>query len=273
MSTNDSSLQRFLRKLSTSARKRLRLGHSLSEIEPYLADKEVLFRAPPLDPGLIAAIKLISPQFHLTANERSRRFWEMNQNGLSWGEFEALAPVLESIPKPSKVLDIGPGMGRSVIFFKKKMDWHDVPFHLYEGGGESTRYTKAGPRFDDSFCGNLDVLGTLLAYNEIEQYEVFDAAQMDARFENLPGPYDFIYSFFAVGFHWSLDHFLGEILDLMHDGSVGAFTLHDRYRDLDKLEGVAYRELQFRRSWPPGRWSRLLVIAKDPQLLDVLGAG
>lgn len=264
-----SSLERVVNRLRTSLRKKLRLGHSLSELDPYLAGRELLFRAPPLTPGLTAAIRRISPQFHLKADdERSRRFWELNQNGLSWGEYEALAPYLEKLPAPARVLDVGPGMGRSVVFFKKKMGWEKVPFHLYEGSGRSTRYTKAGPRFDDSFCGDFEALETILGFNEIAAYEIHDAAALDASLADLPGPFDFVYSFFAVGFHWSLEHFLDEILALVHERSLGAFTLHDRFDNFAALDGrVPYEVLDFRRSWPRGRWSKLLVMAKDGEML------
>ncbi len=262
-------MNRYLSHLATKVRKKLRLGHSLSELDPYLASKELIFRAPPLTPELFGAIKLISPQFHLKADETSRRFWELNQNGLSWGEYEALEPFLDRLGTPSKVLDVGPGMGRSVVFFKKIRGWETVPFHLYESTGSSTRYTKAGPRFEDSFCGNLDILEAVLAHNEIEDYEIFDAAELGASLAKLPGPYDFIYSFFAVGFHWSIEHFLDEILGLMHEKSVGAFTLHDRYKDFSGLGDVPYRVVEFRRSWPQERFSRMLVMAKDEAALDV----
>ncbi|MEM7355113.1 MAG: hypothetical protein AAF657_30165 [Acidobacteriota bacterium] len=270
MAAQDGLLSRLYYRLATSARKKLHLGHALGELEPYLAQKDLVFQAPLLSPELVAAIKLISPQFHLSTDERSRRFWELNQNGLCWGEFEALAPVLEARPTPQKVLDIGPGMGRSTIFFKKKMGWQDVSYHLYESSGETTNYTKAGPRFDDSFCGSPDHLQNLLAFNRIENIEIFDAADLEARLDRLPGPYDFIYSFFAVGFHWSLEHFLPEILQLMHENSIGAFTLHPRFDRFDRIQGVPYRVVPFRRSWPRGRWSDLLVLSKNPQLLEVL---
>ena len=261
-------MKAVLSRLATDIRKKLKMGHSLSELDPYLAAKELYFRAPPLTPELVAAIKLISPQFHLRPDEESRRFWELNQNGLCWGEYEALEPFLESLGgPPSNVLDIGPGMGRSAIFFKKLEGWEAVPFHLYEGAGSSTKYTKAGPRFDDSFCGTPKVLETLLRYNEIEGFELFDAGEMDASLAGLPGPYDFIYSFFAIGFHWSITHFLQEILGLMHDRSIGAFTLHDRFVDFAGLSDVPHRVVEFRRSWPRERWSRMLVLSKSEEAL------
>ena len=142
-----------------------------------------------------------------------------------------------------------------------------MPFDLYEGSGKETKYTRAGPRFDDSFCGNLDVLRSVLEYNEIGNFEIFDAADLGARLAGLPGPYDFIYSFFAIGFHWSIGHFLDEILDLMHEGSIGAFTLHDKFEDFSELGETPYRVFEFRRSWPRNRTTRMLVLAKSEELL------
>ena len=171
---------RFASRMHTQFRKKLGLGHSLRELEPSLAAEELVFQAPELTPALVDTIKLISPQFHLRAgDEDSRRFWELNQNGLSWGEFRALEPFCRRLA-PARVLDIGPGLGRSTIFFKKHLGWEDVPFHLYESTGSSTKYTKAGPRFDDSFCGNLESLEEILRFNEIREYEIFDARSMNA---------------------------------------------------------------------------------------------
>lgn len=253
--------------MHTQFRKKLGLGHSLRELEPSLAAEELVFRAPPLGAELVETIRMISPQFHLEAgDDASRRFWELNQNGLCWGEFRALEPFCRNF-EPANVLDIGPGLGRSTVFFKKHLGWNEVPFHLYEGSGTSTKYTKAGPRFDDSFCGNIEVLESILAFNEITEYRVFDAHAMGASLAELPGPYDLIYSFFAVGFHWSIGHFLDELRALMSDRALGFFTLHDRFEDFSELDGTPYRVVDFLGSWPRGRWSRIAVISKSEEIL------
>lgn len=258
-----------LSRLLTGARKKLGLRHALAELDPDLSARPLHFRAPPITPELVAAIKLISPQFRLRPDEASRRFWERNQNGLCWGEFLALEPFLGRLPERPKVLDIGPGMGRSTTFFKKIMGWERAPFTLYESGGDSTRYTKAGPRFDDSFCGNFEALESVLRFNEIEHYEIVDAAAIGASLAQLEGPFDFVYSFFAIGFHWSIEHFLDEILGLMHDESIGAFTLHPRFRDFHVLGDTPHRVVPFQRSWPRGRRSDLLVLAKTEKALAI----
>ncbi len=258
----------IVNRLMSSLRRKLKLRHALSELDPELAAKELFFHAPPLTPELVAAIKLISPQFHLRPDEPSRRFWELNQNGVSWGEFEVLEPYLRALEAPKTVLDIGPGLGRSAIFFKKALAWDDVDFHLYEGSGKTTRYTRAGPRFDDSFCGNLEVLEEMLRFNEVSSYEIFDAAEMEGRLTGLPGTYDFVYSFFAVGWHWSIEHFLDEIMRLMHDRSVSAFTLHPQFEDYHLFDDLPHSIVEFRRSWPRGRRSEMLILARTEEALQ-----
>lgn len=263
------SAQRALAKLATSLRKSLRLEHSLSELEPDLAAKELIFRPPPLTSEMVATVKLISPQFHLRPTENSRDFWGRNQNGLCWGEYEALEPFLDRLGTPSRVLDLGPGLGRSTIFFKKIRGWETVPFHLYEGSGETTNYTKAGGRFDDSFCGNISALEHTLSYNEIVDFQIFDAPAMGSSLEGLPGEYDFIYSFFAIGFHWAIEHFIDEILAAMTDRALGAFTLHDRYTTLhSSVERLPHRIVEFRTSWPRQRRRRILLLAKSEGVLE-----
>ncbi len=264
---NLASPSRFLIHLRTRLSKRLRLGHTLRELDPDLASRPLVFHAPPLRDELLSTIQLISPQFYLRANERSRVFWEANQNGACWGEYDALKPYLDRLGRPARALDIGPGLGRSTIFFKKVSDWAEVPFDLYEGSGTSTKYTKAGPRFDDSFCGNIPVLEQVLAFNQIQQATVFDASELGASLAGLPGPYGFIYSFYAVGWHWSLEHFLEELLELMTEDAVGAFTIHDRVRDLSFLGDIPHRVMEFKKSWPRERWSRMLVLSKSERMI------
>ena len=53
----------------------------------------------------------------------------------------------------------------------------------------------------------------------------------------------------------------------MHDRSIGAFTLHDRFEDFSALEGVPHRVVEFRRSWPPERWTRMLVLGKTDEMV------
>ena len=106
-------------RLARKLRHALGMKH-LPELDPHLVQKERVFRAPPLTSELIAAIEGISPHCELSAREQDRLFWESDQNGACWGEYEAMAPFLSRVPDGTKILEIGPGMGRSLVFFAKK---------------------------------------------------------------------------------------------------------------------------------------------------------
>jgi hypothetical protein len=232
----------------------------LPEIDPRLAAMERVFRAPPLTPEFAAAIKLISPHLDLAGREKHRAFWEADQNGTCWGEYEALAPLFRVLPTPKKVLEIGPGMGRSLVFFSKKLGWAGSDIHAYEGDGTATKYTFLGPRFEDSFCGNIQALQTVLDFNGVRNVRVFNAREV--RLADLPGPYDLLYSFYSVGFHWSLEHFLDDLLPLLHDRSVAIFTVPLDFQPFPRLAEVPHRTIGWKAAWPRDARLKLLVLGK-----------
>jgi len=214
-----------------------------------LAGLEPVFHSPPLTPELVAAIKLISPRLKLTQDEASRRIWEKEQNGTCWSEYEALQPLLSRIEKPRKILEIGPGLGRSVVFFSKTCGWQASDIHLFDGDGSGTKYKQryydAGKNsLQDSFCGNLRLLRSLLDYNQVSNYTIFDAAQ--TRITSLPGPYDLLYSFYSIGFHWSLELFLDDLLPLMSDKTVAIFTVKKDFRGFPRLKDFYCRVVEWK---------------------------
>ena len=171
--------------------KRMLVGDPLPPLDPKLAAMERVYRAPPMTRTLRAAIKPICPGFNLGLNDRDRAYWESDQNGASWSEYQALKPVLESVPQDGKILEVGPGLGRSMVFFAKKLGWSDLS--AFEGNGSKTKYTYLGPRFEDSFCGNIEKLRHSLDFNGLKNVTIFDASKM--KLGEIPGKYDLLYSF------------------------------------------------------------------------------
>lgn len=233
---------------------------SLPPLSADLTRLERVFLAPPLTPDLVAAIRLISPQFKLTTSEKSRRFWEADQNGCCWGEYNALALPFQAMKRPAKILEIGPGLGRSLVFFSKRLGWQDSAIHAYEGEGGSTKYTLLGPRFEDSFCGNIAMLRYVLEFNGIRNIRVLNAR--DIPIAELPGPYDLLYSFYGIGFHWSLEHFIDDLTRLMDDTSVAVFTVPSEFRPFAKLERFTYRIVDWKTAWPKDGRLKLLIAGK-----------
>ncbi len=244
------------REIARQIRQRIGLGPGL-DLSERLAKMERVFLAPPLTLELAASIRLISPHFRASTSDKNRLAWEADQNTACWDEYEVLAPLFAAMPRPGKILEIGCGMGRSLVFFSKKLKWEHCVIDAYEGDGSKTKYTILGPRFEDSYCGNIKMLEYVLDYNGIENVTVFNAS--DVRLAALPGPYDFLYSFYSIGFHWGLDHFLDDLLPLMHDDSVAVFTVPPGFLAFARLEALAYRLLD----WPRGEDSKLLVLGKN----------
>ena len=240
---------------------------TLSQLNAKLAKRERVFHAPPFTQELVAAIKLVTPHFELTTSEKCRAFWEADQNGSCWGEYDALAPVFRSMPRPAKILEIGPGLGRSLVFFSRKLGWENSEIDVYEGEGTITKNTVLGPRFDDSFCGNIKMLRHILEYNNIRNVRIFNSR--DTQMAELPGPYHFIYSFYSVGFHWSLEHFLDDLLPLMDDKSVAVFTAPTHFSPFPKMKDLAYSIVDYNPVWPENEKLTLLIIGKKsiPRLL------
>jgi SAM-dependent methyltransferase len=234
---------------------------STSEPDQRSSTMEKIFLAPPFTEELIAAIKLIAPHLSLRTDENSRSAWEADQNGSCWGEYEALAPLLHSISRPAKILEIGPGMGRSLVFFNKILDWKDCEMHAYEGEGKNTKYTLLGPRFNDSFCGNIRMLKYILDYNEVHNVTIFDAK--DSRLVDLPGPYNFIYSFYSIGYHWSLAHFLDDILSLLQEDSIAVFIVPGAFTVFPALKELSYYTVSLKSVWEENSHLQLLVIRKN----------
>jgi hypothetical protein len=232
----------------------------VSEFDARVAEMERVFCAPPLTPELVSAIKLISPHLDFTPTEQNRLVWEEDQNRTCWREYEVLAPLFNSMPKPTKILEIGPGMGRSLIFFSKKFGWEGSEIHAYEGEGSATKYTILGPRFEDSYCGNLSALRSVLESNGIRNVTAFNAR--DVRLVDLPGPYDLLYSFYSIGFHWSLESFLDDLLTLLHDRSVAVFTVPQAFQPFPKLKSLSYKVVDWKAAWSKDEWSRVLILSK-----------
>lgn len=235
-------------------------GQISPELDKRLTEKDRIFRAPPFTQELVAAIKLIAPHFNLTTNEQSRLFWEADQNGACWGEYEALHLLFELMPQPKKILEIGPGMGRSLVFFSKKLGWEKSELNAYEGDGSATKYRLMGPRFEDSFCGNLNLLKQVLDFNEIRNVKIFDANKI--QLSKLPGPFDFLYSFYSIGFHWALEHFLDDILNLLHDNSIAVFTIPSQFTPFPRLQDLSYKIINWKTAWPKEGQLKMLVLSK-----------
>jgi len=78
----------------------------------------------------------------------------------------------------------------------------------------------------------------------VTQYQLFDAQRLPLA--GLPGPYDLIYGFYSVGFHWSLEFYLDELEGLMGERSLLVCTLNKNFHRFRRLEQFSTRVLACR---------------------------
>jgi hypothetical protein len=240
---------------------RLRSGSIVGEQGDHI------FLVPPFTPEVAASVSLISTRLPLRADERSRLLCQMETNAMSEREHQALAPLFGKMQKPQRVLEIGPGFGRSVVYFSKKGVWDKgADVHLYDSNGTETKYKQEyydrPPQWPDvsSFCGQLSLLRSFLDYNHIAGYRIFDAAELPLC--KLPGTYDLIYGFFSIGFHWSLEFYLDDLNPLMGKNSVLICTLNKHFKPFTRLRDYSTRILYCRDTKKRAAPLRLLALSK-----------
>jgi hypothetical protein len=239
-----------------------------SILDPSAASAEQLFLAPPFSEEVVSAIRLISTRLPLKADEASRLLWQNESNAASAAEYEALQPLFNKVETPRRVLEIGPGFGRSVVFFQKKGLFAESEISLYDANGTSTRYKQKyyeePPRWPDtsSFCGNLSLLETMLTYNKVDKFRILDAQQMPLV--ALPGPFDLIYGFYSIGFHWSLEYYLDDLEPLLHDRTIFICTLNKNFHTFARLQEFSTRVVKCREVKKNATPLRLLILSKGP---------
>lgn len=239
------------------------LGIRTPKLTKKFESKEHVIKIPPFNKEIARAIMEIAPHYYFRPNEKSREIWETDQNATCWSEYKTMFPYLIRIVNPKKVLELGAGFGRSAVFFKKKLDWQNTEIHLYEGEGAKAKYPMLGEKRQNSFCSNISVLKHILDYNNITNYQIIKPRTVDFRLSRLSGPYDIIYSFYAIGFHWTLEHYFDDIIKLMHEKTLAFFTIPDEFVKYKKLEKINFKIIQHEVAWPTNRVLRMLLMSRD----------
>lgn len=244
-----------------------RIRSSVLGEQASITERAPLFLAPPFTEDVVKAVRLISTHLGLKADERSRLLWQKDCNDVSFSEYDALQPLLAQRTKPNRILEIGPGLGRSCVVFSKMEVWEkDATIHLYDADGVQTKYKQKHygqpPQWPDtsSFCGNSALLKEILHYNGITSYKLFDAAKIELN--KLPGPYDLIYGFYSVGFHWSLENYLDDLEPLLDQRSLFICTLNKHFVPFPRLRNYSTRVVTSGKVSPGAKPLNFLVLSK-----------
>jgi hypothetical protein len=66
---------------------------------------------------------------------------------------------------------------------------------------------------------------------------------------DLPKPFDLLYGFYTIGYHWSLEHFFDEVLALIGKSGVAVFTVPEEFQPFVRLRQLPYRLIEKVRSF------------------------
>jgi hypothetical protein len=61
---------------------------------------------------------------------------------------------------------------------------------------------------------------------------------------DLPGPFDLLYGFYTIGYHWSLEHFFDEVLALVGKTGIAVFTVFEDFQPFLRLQQLPYRLIE-----------------------------
>ena len=146
---------------------------------------------------------IVTKQVTQTVNDLS--FYEK----LSESEYSTMQSYIDS---PSKILELGCGLGRMSVYLNWKLD-NDPLFILADSTWKKPiKKVKYGWKPKEKvFYNNLNVTKDFCNLNGLENHQVFDLQKESLiKLSNI----DLVISFMSVGFHYPIDNYLDTLLNI-----------------------------------------------------------
>ena len=127
-------------------------------------------------------------------------------------EVRHLEEMFKQAP-PNTVLEIGGGIGRASVYFRKRFDWYATRFYMLDGDSGDYQHREIGSGAQDEFYNSFDATRRFCAENGIEpeRLTMLDASTPTWKAELKELRFDYIYSFLAIGFHWGIEQYLSDL--------------------------------------------------------------
>lgn len=127
--------------------------------------------------------------------------------------------------KPTRVLELGAGLGRASVFLKNKYDWNDTEFYLLDGDSGSVQIAGVHQTLEPCFYNSLKATYDFCVANGIESGKLH---LINAETEKIPeAKFDLCYSLKAIGFHWPINEYLYILQKHTYKGSFLFFELRN----------------------------------------------
>jgi SAM-dependent methyltransferase len=135
-------------------------------------------------------------------------------NSMTEKDFKLCLPFLdETLPKNSKILDIGCGLGMFDVFLSKK--YENSTIYLQDKSDTIDMANRKYNGFNQKYYyyNNLELLTEFISSNSIKNYKIVDGEELFNVNEN----FDLIMSLLSCGWHYSLTTYLDYIKNHLTD--------------------------------------------------------
>lgn len=183
-----------------------------------------------------------SDYFDVRIDEEMKFYVELQDTNLEFqykmcvDEYKHLKDIIKKIG-PKQVVDLGCGMGRSSVFFRQMLKMDQVKFFLCDFNRNTWRpngENKGALGYHENSVpmpfNSLSLTERYCDYNGLTNRQILDLESKDiASLRDI----DLVWSFYSVGYHWSIDKAV-EQYNLLEITSPNAKFLFGVRKDLDK---------------------------------------
>lgn len=168
------------------------------------------------DPNEVGIVFPASAEKYIWLQSNGDKFLYTN-----FPEIQACKRYLQDL-KPEVALDLGCGLGRASVYFRKRFGWKDTRFILADG--DSGNRQLGGIRSGEAdFYNSMAATEEYCRANGLENIELFNLEKKTIA--NLEGGVNLVYSFVAVGFHWPLDLYLKPLHSKLANYAILVFSM------------------------------------------------
>lgn len=154
--------------------------------------------------------------------------------------------IKNSIKSPKNVLELGCGLGRMSVYINSQLQDDSIHYIL----ADSTQYLEEpnhGWEPKGGFYNDLSLTKRFADDNGMTNFETFNLITTNiTTLKNI----DLVMSFFSVGFHYSIESYLNDLLDITTDDCVmifgirrGIYTEEDFEYYFDNIEIITNEKL------------------------------
>ena len=162
--------------------------------------------------------------------ERCQKYFELQCNGrmdlYTDPPIKLIKPWFDKIfaTKPLRILELGCGIGRMSVYFFLYYGLQDAHFFLLDGNSGDQQVNGVRGNNNGEFYNSWKATAHFCEANGLMNRTIL-------RTQEIPPDLDLTYSFFSIGFHWSIELYLKEVVKNTRRGGYILFDVRTSQDD------------------------------------------